>query len=339
MAVLAVLAPLIASPLFAKRKDDVVVLKNGDRVTGEIKKIEHGTLFFKPDYALDNMEIDWTRVEQLESLDRFNVVLTDGTVHSGLIRKAAGGDDFTISVGQTVVRALRAQVIRVMPTEESIWKQITGSVDYGFTFDSDNSQTQSSLGASASYFGEENSFAANLSSSLTRQTSGSNTSRNSFSMAYSKRLSRNWSAIALGSFLTSSQQKLDRRTSLGGGVGRALIRTSNTRSLVSGGLVVSREKYSPEAGPEPVSTETEAWLGLDYSHFRFKLFDLNSRLIVFPSLTTQGRVRLISESNVRWEFISNVYWNLRIYENYDSHPPITAPKNDFGVTTSLGWSF
>jgi hypothetical protein len=62
----------MVSPLFAKRKDDVVVLRNGDRITGEIKKIQHGTLYFKPDYALQSVEIDWTRVGEL-GLDRFNV--------------------------------------------------------------------------------------------------------------------------------------------------------------------------------------------------------------------------------------------------------------------------
>jgi len=90
---------------------------------------------------------------------------------------------------------------------------------------------------------------------------------------------------------------------------------------------------------EPLSTSAEALLGADFSTFRFKVFDLTSRLMVYPSLTTLGRIRLGSESNVSWEFIRNLYWNLRIYENFDSKPPVNAPKNDFGVTTSLGWKF
>jgi hypothetical protein len=60
---------------------------------------------------------------------------------------------------------------------------------------------------------------------------------------------------------------------------------------------------------------------------------------VFPSLTTAGRVRLSSESTLSWELVKNLTSNFRIYENYDSHPPVNAPKNDFGVTTSIGWKF
>lgn len=337
--VLLLIASLIVSPAFAKRKDDVVVLKNGDRITGEIKKIQYGTLYFKPGYALENVEIDWTRVAQLDSLDRFNVLLTDGTVHSGLIRKMLTTDDFTITTDQTVVNVQRSEVIRVQPTEDSRWKQMTGSVDYGFSLASDNSQVQSSLGASADYLGERNTASFDLTSSLTSQDDGANTSRNSVAFSYARRLSQNWSAIFLANLLTSSQQKLDLRTSLGGGVGRFLIRTANTRSLVAGGLLFSRETYSPETGLQPLSRSTEAWLSVAFTHFRFKVFDLDTSLTAYPNLTTRDRVRVVSESNVRWEFIKNLYWNLRIYENYDSRPPIVAPKNDFGITTSFGYTF
>jgi len=52
-----------------------------------------------------------------------------------------------------------------------------------------------------------------------------------------------------------------------------------------------------------------------------------------------GRVRLSSQSNLRIELIRNFYWNFQLYENYDTRPPIAAPKNDLGITTSVGWTF
>ena len=101
----------------------------------------------------------------------------------------------------------------------------------------------------------------------------------------------------------------------------------------------SREKYSPEVGIEPGSTSVEALLGLNFLHFRFNLFDINTSLLVFPSLTTPGRIRAGSESSISWKFVRDFRWKLAVYENFDSHPPIAAPKNDFGVTTSIGWTF
>jgi hypothetical protein len=178
-----------------------------------------------------------------------------------------------------------------------------------------------------------------LSSNFSGQSNGTNTTRESFTGEYARRLSEKWFASFLGSLLSSSQQELLLRTTLGGALGRTLVQTDRTRFVVFGGAVVSRERYTPESGLEPLSTSAEALLGADFSNFRFKLFDLTSRLLFYPSLSTPGRFRLGSESNVSWEFLRNLYWNLRIYENFDSKPPVNAPRNDFGVTTSVGWKF
>jgi len=53
---------LFACPLFAKRKDDVIVMKNGDKFTGEIKNLQYGELVFKSSYMKDSVHLDWKEV-------------------------------------------------------------------------------------------------------------------------------------------------------------------------------------------------------------------------------------------------------------------------------------
>ena len=36
--------------------------------------------------------------------------------------------------------------------------------------------------------------------------------------------------------------------------------------------------------------------------------------------------------------IRTVYSNFQLYENYDTRPSVNVPKNNRGVTTSLGWT-
>ena len=334
---------LRASPLLAKRTDDRVVLNNSDHITGEIKKIERGTLFFKPGYALEDIKIDWTRVEGLESQDYFTVGLTNGSVYTGLIKKTSvkGQDknDFTISIGQTVVECKQAEVVALQSMEKSRWNQLTGSIDYGFSFASGNSQTQSSFGADAEYHGERNWLTGSASSTFSDQSDGTSTQRETFTGAYWRRFTRKTFGGFLMDLLSSSQQELALRTTVGGAFGRTLIRTDKTNFIALGGVVASRERYTSNFVGNPVGTNAEALFGLTYSTFRFKVFDLRNRLMVYPSLTQAGRFRLGSDSSVRWEFIKNMYWSLRIYENFDSRPPINAPRNDFGLTNSLGWTF
>ena len=54
----------LSCPLWAADKTDQVWLKNGDHLTGEIKKLQRGIFYFKPSYALESIEIDWTRVDR-----------------------------------------------------------------------------------------------------------------------------------------------------------------------------------------------------------------------------------------------------------------------------------
>jgi hypothetical protein len=77
-------------PADAKRKDDTVAMKNGDRLTGEIKKLDHGILYFKSSYMIESVQLDWVQVDRLESKDSFLVVLQNGKRYMGQIAKIAG---------------------------------------------------------------------------------------------------------------------------------------------------------------------------------------------------------------------------------------------------------
>jgi hypothetical protein len=65
---------LLTCPSFGKRKDDVVIMKNGDKFTGEIKALQYGELIFKSSYMKDNVHLDWKQVKTLRSQDAFIVV-------------------------------------------------------------------------------------------------------------------------------------------------------------------------------------------------------------------------------------------------------------------------
>ena len=64
--------------MFAKNVDDVVVLKNGDRLTGEIKGLQRGELKIKADYMAEAVRLDWARIERLESKSTFMISLVNG---------------------------------------------------------------------------------------------------------------------------------------------------------------------------------------------------------------------------------------------------------------------
>ena len=152
-------------------------------------------------------------------------------------------------------------------------------------------------------------------------------------------ISQNWFGLTYLDFLNSDQQELDLRSTLGGGLGKKIIQTPRTSLNARFGGVYTHERYSQNTSSEPVRSNGELLIGVNVSTFRFKTTDVNSQVYVFPSMTDPGRVRVSSQSNLRFELLKDLYWNFRFYENFDSRPPVNASRNDLGITTSLGWTF
>jgi hypothetical protein len=139
--------------------------------------------------------------------------------------------------------------------------------------------------------------------------------------------------------LHSEQQELSLRSTFGGGIGRRLLQTEHTRLAVIGGAAYTHESYSANASGIQERSNAEALFGLRFSTFRFKTLTIGSNLSVYPSLSDPGRARFVTNGDLKIELIRNLYWSFRAYENFDNKPPVNAPRNDFGASSSLGWSF
>ena len=76
---------------------DVLVLKNGDRITGDIKRIWDGEISIEPEYS-DEFDVEMSVVEYIESDQEFEIDLSDGR---SLLARFAGAD----SDGNQVIKS------------------------------------------------------------------------------------------------------------------------------------------------------------------------------------------------------------------------------------------
>jgi hypothetical protein len=344
-AIVSILALVVLAPTtLAKRKDDVIIMKNGDRLTGEIKRLEEGQLFFQSPYMLDPVAVDWKQVDRLESMDNFNVSLTGGQIHSGIIGKQSqtqeAASDFLISDGPAAIRVPREQVVAITPVEGSFWRQLTGSIDYGYSFTGgNNSTTQSSFSGVLGYRAERWTMNMTGSSVFNGQSEGTTTGRNTLSVLYARKLTERWYAGALSELLNSRQQDLTLRTTAGGGLGRVLVRTEQSGLSILSGLLYSRERYSGDSARAPQANNAEALFHMRYETYRFKTVNVDAVAYVYPSVSDLGRVRTGVQSDLKIELFRSCFWKFSLYENFDSRPPVNAPRNDFGTSTAIGWTF
>ena len=67
---------LVFSDIYAQR-EDIVIMQNGDNITGEIKRLELGILVFKTD-DIETINIKWDKVESVQTKNIYEIELQDG---------------------------------------------------------------------------------------------------------------------------------------------------------------------------------------------------------------------------------------------------------------------
>jgi hypothetical protein len=317
-------------------------MKNGDHLTGEVKKLESGLLYFSVPYVSDSIQLDWLEVETVESAGAFQVILKDGSHLAGTISKVssneAPGKDFEVRADNHYVRVSGKDVVNIESRKPEFWRQLTGSIDFGSNFTSGNSQTSVSSNASASYAATNWTTGASFTSSFSGQSSGSHTNLLELQAVAERFRSRNSSVVGLADFLHSSQQDLQLRSALGGGYSQYVFRTNKNLFRWILGAVYTEETFVSSVS-HPTDQNCEALLGGQYQLLRFSRYKLQSQLFVFPGLTDAGRIRATTKTILNVKLSNNFYSNLSFWDNYDSRPPINAKKNELGISSGVGWSF
>ena len=88
-------------------------------------------------------------------------------------------------------------------------------------------------------------------------------------------------------------------------------------------------------------TSLEAVLGAQWRIFRFSdpEISLSSSAYLYPSITESGRYRGNLDISLRREIINDLFFDISLYESYDSDPPAEGNTTDYGIVTSLGYKF
>lgn len=318
-------------------KTDSLLLRNGDYLTGDFLELSRGIVSYKTD-AMSTINVKWTRVLTATTDKQFEIHLEDGSVYEGSLKSSP-------TLGRVIVRAERdtfevdtRNIVLMGRLKSSFWKRLDGSLDFGFDFTQQNRKTDLSLRMEIGYLFNRNLLGINLDGSFSRQDSATDITRANARLRYSRVLPNRWIMAVITSTEQNSQLSLDIRGTLGAGPGRFWIQ-SNKVSLGSAILLqVTRERFSGEEARSSVP------IGLitDFQFFNWSGLstDVSSRLVVQPVVTDAGRWQITWTGDLRQEVLSNFYLSVAFTEQFDSKPPSAdANKNDFSITTSLGWTF
>ena len=320
----------------ASRKTDVVAFYNGDRITGEVKNLYAGILELSTN-SMGTIKIEWQEIARLESLYNYEVRLNQGQRYYGRIDPSSRPGEITVSdvYGEHKVSTL--EIAEIRPVAKSFTDRIDVYLALGYSYTKASSLGQTSFNTTTSYEDERSRNA--LTSRLIITDTKEDTTRSS-KLDLSRQVWTNRQDVFrffTGSYETNDELALAYRFSAGGGLGKYFTDTFKSNWAGQVGVQALTEKAIRGETLESV----EGILSTEYSTWKFDSPELNLKfgISVYPSFTESGRVRADTDLNVRWEIVSDFYWDITAFGSYDNKAADKSSQFDYGVTTGLGWDY
>jgi len=344
-AVILSLALLVTLPLFARDKKDVIVMRNGDRMTCEIKGLSEGVLSVKLSYVDGTIGVQWSAVARLESNQLFLVRTENGTVYTGRLSIAGtqGKQPAEVRVSSTAGKEVvisQPEVVKVDPTAESVRQRFNGAINTGVLYSKGNESTQYNVSSQLQYVRERWSSQAGFNSSFASSSGATHTTRNQVDLNTIRLLRwNNWFYAGIASFLQSSVQGINSQSSIGGGIGRFLWNRNQSSFYVLGGLAWQNTNYKPYAVNQGTQNTASMLAAAELKVFKFKKTNLDISTFVFPEISEPGRVRTYANATYYIKIVGDLSWNFSFYGNWDNQPPATLSGSDYGTSSGLSWKF
>jgi hypothetical protein len=336
---------LFSLPLFARDNTDIIVMKNGDRMTCEIKGLSAGVLSVKLSYAQGTIALEWAQVANLESNQLFLIQTEAGAVYTGKLSAGGtpGGRAVTIEVAtapEKEVEISQPEVVKLNQTAESFWRRFNGAINTGILYSKGNETTQYSVASQVEYLRQRWSTQASFNSSLAHNSGSDNSTRNQVDVSAMRLLPwNNWFYQGSGNFLQSSVQGIDLQTTLGGGIGRYLRNSNQASFYILGGFGWQNVQYRQYLGEQGARNTATGLVTAELKMFKFKKTNLDVTAVILPEISEPGRVRVNTNASYYVKLFSDLSWNFSLYGSWDNQPPPTLSGSDYGTSSGLSWTF
>ncbi|PYV22979.1 MAG: hypothetical protein DMG24_15245 [Acidobacteria bacterium] len=343
---------LIMLSMAVAARAEVVILKNGDRLTGHWTSVIEGKVMFKSD-VLGDVSIPIDQIGSFAPEETVVVLLPKGQTVSGNLTVADGAKLEVRNAGTTrtfaaaSVEAIYPEAVEGAQGSRMPWRnwRFNGNLGYSL-LRGDRTATTASLGMDAvrrqpNLPGLRERWRTNFSASAliadTREFTGVHTSANAAAATLRQDFlfTVNNFVFVLGQVEHNEAQSLDIRQTYGTGVGRDLIHNPRAVFSALAGITVVRERFQTL---EP-RTSSEALAGEKLSLKITDRIGLDHQLNFYPGLSRAGEYRLDGSLLLSTHIVSWLSLTTGVTDHYLSQPLAGHHNNETLLTTGVGFNF
>lgn len=339
----------------------VVVLKNGERVSGSWVNVQGGNLTFKSD-TLGQLTIPVAKIQSFAPSKSAVVVQTNRSIARGQVKLLSSGDWQVTQNGRVqVIRASHVNMIMPESQYSSLvehkaapWQDWKGGANFGYSLNRGDTQSNViSFNVAAMrerpatpIFMRHFRTTYGLTLLLSKITqSGASISSNTLTtnLREDYLFAPDDFVFVSGELDHIQPESLYLRQIYGGGFGRDIIHSSRTTFSVLGGLTfVNQKLYTvpPSTTPAPPASQyAELLLGESLDSALTKRIHLVHFLNFYPNLSDTGQYQFSTTSGLAMKLTSRMTANINFVDNYLSNPIPGSHKNNVALTLGFGVVF
>lgn len=320
--------------LCAFSQNDTLVLVNGDRIVGELKKMDRGVLTIKTPYSSSDLKVKWKKVKTIKSSESYLITTADGKRYKieGLDTSNAN-NALVLDNGNGAVGI--NDIVFIKPVKDNFVSRLNASISFGYNFTKASSLSQLSLSSTLGYTSDYYSIVTTFNSVRSNQDNVEEIQRTYGELSFNYFLKHDNFLIFQSEFLSNSEQKLKLRMTNKLGFGKYFIH--NNRMFLAGALGVAWNNERYDEALDENRNSGEAYVALEVNLFDYNDLSLISGITAYPSLTEKERVRTDFKIDLKYDLPLDLFVKLGFNYNYDNKPVEGASYDDYAIRTTVGW--
>ena len=337
---------------------DIIKLKNGNILNGEVKDMDRGVLTIETPYSDSDFKVEWEKIVYIKTKTQFIVSLSKSKLGDLKLKSDTLSDrissnlvsDFNDStrVILTTPRGKRSvdlnHIVYLKSFNSSFFSRLSATVDVGYNLTKANNLKQFNVSSTLSYLADKWGANAGLNIVDSQQDGVDRVHRLDANIGFNWYLPKDFYLGVSSNILENDEMKLDIRSTFKAGLGFFILRTNHLYWNIEGGLAYNYEKYSTEAGsvppidPNPRKSQ-EGYLGAEINLFDIGDLNLLSNIVTYPSLSEKGRFRYDFKFEAKYDLPFDLYIKAGTIVNYDNSPAKGASEYDYVINTGIGWEW
>ena len=314
---------------------DLLVMHNGDRITGRLDSITGGKAIFDTPYA-GRIWVEIANIRTLETEEAYAVRMGDRMIEGTF----AGEGDLQQLIGADQAAIVNWTGVRSATQSRNAFTRFTAGwgshLDLALSLADGNSSTEAfNVLLEVDYQDELNAHL--VTALLAREEGEGLLTRDQLDIdyGYKRFLTERWYGAGNAEYFQDTLKDIDSRITLGIGVGVQFIDNSIQNLSSDIGISVVREDIGGDSDVEPALR-----LGVDYQRFVLaKTIELFHRQSILQLLGDEKNQVFSSSTGIRYAYNERIDTNFRIDLAYESDPPPGNERTDTTYSLGVGIKF